>query len=170
MGKIGKSIGGFLFCFLICGVVGVVDAQFKIAYVDVAKVFDEYKGTEKSKKDLERDFKLKQKEIQDERENIEKSRKEFDEQKLILSKDKAIEKESEIKSKIETLQKNVEDAKLELAKKEKKLTDEIVLEIYSVVKQIATKENYDYVFEKNSLLFGGENITEKVIKILNERK
>lgn len=168
MGKIIKVLS-LIVCFLILGK-GVALAQFKIAYVDVAKVFDEYKGTEKSKKDLERDFKLKQSEIEVERESIEKLKKEFDEQKLILSKEKANEKENEIQKKIKVLQKHADEAKLELVKKEKKLTDEIVNEIYGVVKEIATRESYNYVFEKNSLLFGGDNITDKVIKILNKNK
>jgi Skp family chaperone for outer membrane proteins len=52
---------------------------------------------------------------------------------------------------------------------EKDLTANIVEEIRAIVQKIAKEKNYDYVLEKNMLLYGGEDITYLVLKKMNEQ-
>lgn len=144
-------------------------ADLRMAYVDIEKVFDDYKITKDYKADLEKKQKDKEKLLLSKRGTIEKSIEDFNKQKFMMNEDKIKEREQQLRGDMQNFQKEVESASLELSVKGREFTKKVLDDIYGVVKRVAQKEKYTQVFEKRSLLFGGEDITDKVVKELNKK-
>jgi len=123
----------------------------KVGYVDIEKVFNQYSGTKKAKTKLQSKLKEEQKKIDKKKQEILKMKDDLDKQKSILDKNKLKEKEDELQQKLEKLQADA----LEIQQK-----------LYG--EKIAKDKGYDFVFEKNLLLYGGEDITYLVLKQINE--
>ncbi|MEK6646376.1 MAG: OmpH family outer membrane protein [Candidatus Firestonebacteria bacterium] len=166
----------FIYGVLVVTFVMFANASFisaenlKFGYVDMAKLFEEYSETKIAKEKFNKDKFAKQEELQNKKGEIEKLGRDLEGQRLILTKEKASEKEQQIRQKTETLQKLFDDSLQKLAKNEKEMVDKIMDKIAEKVKSIAVAEKYDYVFEKNSLLFGGDDLTQKVLGILDQKK
>jgi|GEM_PF-1610552 len=146
------------------------EQNLRVGYVDVKKVFEEYKATKDSRVTLEKEKKEKEGKVVAWRTKIEKMVKDMESQQSVMKPEKKKEKQDEIMREQEQLQQFVDASLGELLKKEKVLTENIVGDIRAVVKDISIAENFDYVFVNDALFYGGENITEKVITALNKKK
>lgn len=142
----------------------------RIAYVDVAELFDQYDGTRTAKEDLKKEALKKRKELEGQQEDMQKQIEDLKAQKAVLSSAKYKEKEDKLKGQVQALQEQVQSVQDDLAGKEKSKTKAILNEIRGIVKELAEEEKYDYIFEKNSLVFGGDDVTYKVLKKLNKSK
>jgi len=140
----------------------------KVGYVDIEKVFNQYSGTKKAKTKLQSKLEEEQKRIDKKKQEILKMKDDLDKQKSILDKNKLKEKEDELQQKLEKLQADALEIQQKLYGEEKELTANIVEEIRAIVQKIAKDKGYDFVFEKNLLLYGGEDITYLVLKQINE--
>lgn len=140
----------------------------KVGYVDIEKVFNQYSGTKKAKSKLQSKLEAEQKKIDKSKQDILKMKQDLDKQKTILDKNKLKEKEDELQAKLEKLQAEALEIQQKLLSEEKELTANIVEEIRAIVQKIAKEKEFDYVFEKNLLLYGGEDITYLVLKKMNE--
>ena len=139
----------------------------RIAYVDIEKVFNEYKGTKEAKRRLAQDIRKKRKEIADKA--IKKRASQLKD--VIVSTSSTVSPED---SDLLGLQDTDSDKFLrsiqeELTKKEKNLTEQIYGMIYDVVKEVAIAEGYTIVLDKNNILYSSRDadITEKVLRKLN---
>jgi len=140
----------------------------QVAYVDIDKVSSEYEGAKKAvaklKDKLENEKKsltAKQKELQDLQDLIEKD-------KTVWSKEKMNNMTDELKSKTEKFQAEYADAQQKLQDEELAMKSNILDEIRAIVQKVAKEKGYDYVFERTTLLYGGDDITAFVIKKMNE--
>jgi Skp family chaperone for outer membrane proteins len=140
----------------------------KVGYVDIEKVFNQYSGTKSAKEKLQKEVDKEQKSIEKEKDDLLKAKADLDKKRAILDKDKVKQQEQDLQNKLEKLQARAMDVQQKLMNQEKELTANIVEEIRAIVKQIAEEKKYDYVFEKSTLLFGGDDITFLVIKKINE--
>ena len=142
--------------------------DLKIAYVELGGVFNNYQKT----KDY--DAKL-QKESQDVQKQMEDMIKGFrDEQgKMALLKE---DEKQKLQAGLEKKQKDIisfrEQKKAELTKKFEDMRKEIIIEIEKVVSDIAKKDGYTFVLNDTVILYADKetNITEQVLKVLNEKK
>ena len=141
----------------------------RLAYVDVAEVFDQYDGTKQAKESLKAEALKKKKELEVQQDDLQKQIEDLKAQKSVLSSAKYKEKEDKLKGEAQTLQDQVQTVQDDLGQKEKQKTKAILEEIRGIVKDLATEEKYDYIFEKNALIFGGEDVTYKVLKQLNSK-
>ena len=140
--------------------------EYKIAYVDLAKVFDEYKKTKDSEKRLEEKGKGKE---ADRTKMVDELRRLKDEQALLSEKAKA-EKQVVIDNKIKALQDFDRITRDELVKERNDMLGGILKDIEGIVTEYAKGNGYDMVFNSRMLLYGGEqyDLTSEVLTRLNK--
>lgn len=140
--------------------------EYKIGYVDLMRIFDEYKKTKEYEKKLEEKAKVK---TTEEKVMLDELRKLKDEQSLLSEKLKA-EKQTIIESKIIAVNDFRKKTQEELFKDRNDLLGTIMKEIESVVTSYAKEAGYDVVLNSRAMLYGAEqyDLTAEVLKRLNK--
>lgn len=140
--------------------------EYKIAFVDLAKVFDEYKKTKDAEKSLEEKGKIKEGERT---KMIDELKKLKDEQALLSEKAKG-EKQTVIDDKIRVLQEFDRKTRDELVKERNDMLGGILKDIERVVSEFAKANGYDLVLNSRMLLYGAEqyDLTKEVLGRLNK--
>ena len=128
-----------------------------IGFIEVQKVFKEYKETAKAQEQVAK--------------QEEEFKKEFDESQKKLSE---AEKNNMKKDELEKLRKDLEDQLMpkrqSLVTLNEKLTANLQADILAATKEVAKKVGIDIVFDKQVIITGGVDLTEMVINKLNEKK
>ena len=164
-------IAVIVFVAAVCAASLVSDAfakEYKIGYVDLAKVSDEYAKT----KDFEKTFEVQVKGKDAERQKfVDDIRKLKDEQALLSDKAKA-EKQTIIDGKITNLQEFDKKVRDELIKQRNTMLGEIQKDIDTVIAAYSKEAGYDVVLIKQTVLFAGPelDVTAEVVKRLNAAK
>lgn len=140
--------------------------EYKLGYVDLGKVFDEYKKTKESEKSLEEKGKAKE---QERKVLVDELKKLKDEQNM-LSEAKKREKQAAIDAKVRTLQDFDTKARNDLLKERNDRLNAIMKDIETVVTNYSKESGYDMVLNSRTLLYGDEqyDITAEVLKRLNK--
>ena len=140
--------------------------ELKIGYVDLAKVFDEYKKTKDAEKLLEEKGKSKE---ADRTKMIDEVKKLKDEQALLSEKAKA-EKQGAIDTKIKALQDYDTKTRNDLMKERNDMLGGIMKDIEKVVNDYAKASGYDLVLNSRMLLYGSDqyDLTVDVLSKLNK--
>lgn len=141
-------------------------AEKKVAFVDLATVFDGYEKTKTFDVKLEESQKAKQKEIDAKVEAI----KALQEKLSLLSDKEKAKKQEEINAKTKELQEFQRTSEMTLVKDRDERLKEILQDIQGVVEDFAKKEKYDLIFNERTLLYGDDSmdITPTVLKQLND--
>jgi outer membrane protein len=157
------SIAALFVIGLLCG--SAAAKEYKIGYVDLAKVSDEYAKTKDYEKNFETQVKAKDAERQ---KSVDEIRKLKDEQALLSDKAKA-EKQTVIDDKIKKLQDFDKGVRDELIKQRNQMLGEIQKDIDTVISAYSKEAGYDIVLIKQTVLYGGNDLdlTTEVIKRLN---
>lgn len=153
--------------FVFCGFVGA-EEKLKIASFDMKKVFDSYEKTAVYTKELEDWGNKKKAEVEAKKTEIEDLMKKFYSQSSLLSEEAKKAKQKEIEEKSADYQKKSQEIIGAFSKKEKDSTDAIVVDITVAAEAVAKELKYDLLFDKKALVYGGEDITAKVTKKLND--
>jgi len=140
----------------------------QVGYVDIEKVFNEYEGTKKAKEKLQEKLDAEKKTLESKKKEIQDLQDSLEKQKTVLSKEKEKNMEEQLQTKLEKLQAEASDTQQKLLDEEKTMTSNIVEEIRAIVQKVAKEKGYDYVFERNNILYGGDDLTAFVIKTMNE--
>lgn len=126
-----------------------------IGFIDVQKVFSEYKETGKAQKELEKEEEAFKKEFEESQKKLEKA-----------------EKDGKKKEDIEKMKKELEEKlspqRESLLKLNQQLTGKLQLEILDSVKAVAKKVGIDLVLDKQVVITGGMDLTELVVNELNK--
>lgn len=154
------------FVFAAALVVRAEDVKTKIAYVDLARIFDEYGKTKAYDKILEGE----NSKYQEER------NKQIDQIRTLQGKLAALKDDEKAKTEkeIEKLKSDIlefdRQQRTDLTKNRDEKVREILLEIEKTVSEYAKKSSIDYVLNDKMLIYGTEssNITEPILKGLNE--
>jgi len=175
------------FLFLVPYGNAVMLSSERIAYVDIERIFEEYKGTQQAKKKMQLEIETRRKEIdrlEKEIKDLEATRKKGEvweaEPITGLVGGEGVEfstvtvvrqpiPEETVESKKKNLSGKVEDMKEELTRIEEEVTHQILGKIYDVIREIAREEGYAIVLDKKNVLYSQieNDLTEKVIKKLN---
>jgi len=138
------------------------------ASVDLQLAMETVKDGANAKAKLEKEFKDKQKMIQSREEEIKKLTADYQKKQLVLSADKRSEEEQKIQKKMMEYRDLVQQAEMQMQKRQMDLTKPIIDAMRGAIKEIAEKEKYDLVYEKNqSGIFYSKDpkdITAEVIK------
>jgi outer membrane protein len=126
-----------------------------IGYIEVQKVFKEYKETSKSQGEL-----AKQEET---------FKKEFEEsQKKLESAEKDGKKKEELEKMKKELEEKLAPKRETLLRLNEQLTGKLQANILEAVKKAAKKVGIETVFDKQVVITGGMDLTEMVVTELNK--
>ncbi len=140
--------------------------EYKIAYVDLAKVFDDYSKT----KELDKSFEAKGKVKEVERKKLfDELKKMRDEQALLSDKAKA-EKQPAIDDKTRAIQDFDRKTRDEFVKERNDSVGSILKDIEKIVTDYSKQEGYDIILNSRMLLYGREDmdLTGEILKRLNK--
>jgi outer membrane protein len=121
----------------------------KIGYVDLQRTLNETASGKAARKKLEADKKKKQKALDKDQQDLQKMAQELDKQRVVLKPDVLRQRERELQEKYVKLQETYLQLQQELAKMEAKLVSEIFQKASPVIKDIAQKQGYTMILEKN---------------------
>lgn len=143
-------------------------AGIKLGYLDVGKVFDEYKKTKDQDSILEKDTKSRQADRDKLVSEITRLR---DEMELLSEKGKQ-DKQVIIDEKVKKLQEFDRAAKNDLKKKRDDMVTDILKDIDRVVQGYGKKEGYDLIFNDKVIVYKTDvmDITDDIIKTLNSQQ
>lgn len=159
-------IKSVLFSIILLFAVSVVKAQdLKVGYIDISRVFDNYKKTKKQNEKLEKLSSEKQKKREKIVSDIKKLRKEME----MLSEKGKKKKRSNLQGEISKLQKFDRETRNKLKMKRDNIMKKILKDIKEASSTYAKKNDFDLILYKNALLYSGKkmDITSKIVKILN---
>jgi len=149
---------------LACGFLFLVFSSYalaeKIGYVDLSRLFNEYKKTSDYEKDLEE--KAEKAGVYEKEKEIENLRNQLS----LLSEKEKSKKEEEIKNKFEDLRK----INLELAKDRDEKMKEILKDIEEAIKVYAKNNGFSLVLNDRVLVYQDKSLdlTDKVLEILKK--
>jgi len=139
--------------------------EVKIGYLDVAKVFDEYKKTKEQDVILESQAKSKQSERDKMVSEITRLR---DEMELLSEKGKK-DKQVVIEEKVKKLQEFDNVVRGDLRKKRDDVVADILKEIDAVVQGYGKKQGFDMILNDKVIIYKKDalNVTDDILKTLN---
>jgi outer membrane protein len=169
--KVISLIGVLLFSVILTS---TVFPQTKVGYIDSKKIIDNMQEAKDAKQKLDNLVSEWQKELGQLQDSLKTVKDDYDKKKLILSDQMKAQMEKEIKD-IEASITNYKTQKFgengEYFQKQTDFMKPVQDRIFKAIETVANKEDYDYVFDRNSdllLLFVNEkyDLTAKVQKIV----
>ena len=138
----------------------------KMAYVDVAKVFDEYQRTKDNDKTLQEVGKKKE----DERQQLVDRLKQMKDEMSLLRDDAKSKKEEALENKMRELQDFDRDAKRDLGEQRNKAVREIFKDIDDTVHRYGERKGLDLILNERALIYHNtkNDITQEVLGELNK--
>lgn len=136
------------------------------AFVDVAKVFDEYNKT----KDNDSVLKEMGQSKEQERENLVNEIRALKDELVLMNDDAKVAKQEALDKKIRDLQDFDRETKRELGERRSKLVREIFQDIDDVVQRYGEKKGYDMIFNERALLYHNPKLdtTAEILAELNK--
>lgn len=168
-----KVVLTFAVLALLC-VTGKTFSQTKVGYIDSKKIVDNMQEAKDAKQKLDNLVQEWQKQLTDLQDSLKRTRDDFEKKRLILSELLKQQYEKNIKD----LETNVSNFKVqkfgeggEYFQKQVEFMKPIQDRIFKAIETIAKKEDFDYIFDRNSdllLLYVNEkyDVTAKVQKIV----
>ncbi len=143
----------------------------RIAVVDIQKVIDSSAAGRQAKATMQADMQTRQQKLFQLGKEIEQMRSDLTKQSSLLSKEALEAKQSALASKEREAQRKIDDQRQELRMERDKTISKLVERIDSVVKNVADKELFDIVIERDPdfVLYAKDtmDISAKVAKNLN---
>jgi outer membrane protein len=130
----------------------VSNAQLKIGYVDSDTIMDNYADVQDARQQLDAIVQEWQSEVRKLESELKAKQDDYDKRKLIMTEQTSIE----VMAEITKLQKDIADyrdkkfgANGELFQKQNELMKPIQNKVFTIIQQIATEEEMDYVFDRS---------------------
>jgi outer membrane protein len=142
----------------------------KIGVVDTAKVVKEYDKTKDAQSRLEKEFEDKKVELKKMNDKLEKQQEELNAKKGIVAQKQFDSMKAKLEDDQDAFREKYKDVQATMGKKQRDVMENIVNDIKEVVAQIGKSDKYDLVLDKEVSLYGGEDITYKVLDLLNKKK
>ena len=138
----------------------------KFAFIDVAKVFDDYQKTKDNDSVLQKEAEVKE----EERNSLVQGIRQLKDETELLSDDAKLSKQAEIDKKVGALQEFDLEARKTLGEQRRGMIQEIFNDIDVVVQEYGKKNNLDFILNDRAVLYHrpDRNVTEVVLKELNK--
>lgn len=150
-----KKLVAIVLAVALLGGVALAANFTNIGFIDVQRVFREYKETSKAQEELGK--------------QEESFKKEFEEsQKKLAEAEKNGKEEEELEKMKKELEDKLAPKRESLLRLNEQLTAKLQLEILDSVKKAAKKVGIDVVLDKQVVITGGMDLTEMVINELNK--
>jgi len=140
---------------------------YKIAYIEISRVFDNYQHTIDAEKDLEKLKEEKQKKLDKKFAEI----KVLKEQLETLSGSDREKKQTALTDKLAELKEENKGIRTELTKTRDEIVQEILKDIKAFVANYAKRRHYDFIFSDRTIIYKNEefDLSDEIIKQLNEK-
>ena len=148
-----------------CPIVGA--EEFKVGYVNVGKLFDQYERTKASEAVLEKKGKQKEAEMEGRVNELKKLR-----ESLELLNDKAREaKARDIEAKADELKRFRTNTAQDLRNERDEIAQQILKEIQSVITEYGKTNGFSILLDERTMLYGqpSYDVTDEVLSLLNSR-
>lgn len=149
-------------------------AEDQVAIVDVQRVVNNSIAGKAAKSNLESQINKAKLKLAGLKNEFEKQKAELEKQSTILSGTALDQRREALAKKQVDFQRAYQDMQQELAKANDKEIGKVIKQVNEVVKELADKRGYAFVFEKDrqSILFASNriDITEEVVSELDKRK
>lgn len=163
--------GWVVACIAVVSLIGVPTSwAAKIARVDMNKVVQEYQKAKDMQMQMEKEFMDKKAVLKIMSDQLDKQQAELTTKKGIVSQQEYDGLKSKFDAGRNAFQEKYNELKNMFLKKQEDAQESILSDIKAVVAQIAKAERYDAVFDKEVMLYGGEDITYKVLDQLNKKQ
>ncbi len=138
----------------------------KYAYVDVAKVFDEYQKT----KDNDQTLQAAGKKREMERDNLVHEVRQLKDELVLLREDAKAKKQEQLDAKLKTLQDFDAKAREDLGEQRNKVVREIFKDIDDSVQRYGERKAIDLIFNERALIYHNQqlDISKEIIDELNK--
>jgi outer membrane protein len=142
----------------------------KVGFIDAQKVLESSKEGKRVKTSMEEYLKPRQKIIDDQKDELRRLEEDLNRQASVLSADAKKVKEEDFRKKLSDYQRRAMELNDEVQSKKLDVLKEFNKKLEQAVRQIAEKEGYTFVFDKNadggSLVYARDtyDLTSKVIE------
>ena len=155
-----------VFLFLSLGSAHAKSFEGKVGFVDLSRVFNEYKRTKEYDAVLEKESTA----FQEERNKMIEKVRDAQSKLALLKEDEKQKMQEDIDKQKQALLDYSRAKGTDLTKKRDEKVREILLEIEKIVSDYSKKEGFTLVFNDRVLIYGDQqlNITDTVIKLLND--
>ncbi|MBP6063191.1 MAG: OmpH family outer membrane protein [Fusobacteriaceae bacterium] len=135
-----------------------------IGYVNTQEVFRNYSQTKVIQTNLDKERTRLEGEVKSKELTLQKTQVELQSKGAKVTP----EEKAKFQKDIEGFQKFVKDSQIKLNKEERARLQEIEAAINSAVQKVAKDGKYEYILEGGAVKFGGENVTTKVLEVMEK--
>lgn len=162
---------------LVCGLAAVLVAFMaqaasaaKIGVVDTAKVIKDYDKAQDAQTRLEKDLEGQKTELKKMSDKLEKQEAELNAKKGIVAQKQFDSLRTKFETDRDAFREKYKEVQSGLVKKQQDVMESIVNDVKEVVAQIGKSEKFDIILDKQVSLYGGEDVTYKVLDQLNKKR
>jgi outer membrane protein len=144
-------------------------AEMKFAVVDVQRAVMDTEDGLRAQATLKKLFDKRQRELDARQERLQREREDIEKQSRVLSRDALQRRTEEWQRSMTELQGVFVEFNKELQKKQSELTQPVLNKVLSILRQVASTDGYDGIFERNAVPYfrSDLDITDKVIQLYN---
>lgn len=141
--------------------------DMKVGYVDVFKVFQEYKKTQDYEKDLDAKKNREEGRLKDREASIKKMQEGID----ALKDDQKEKARVKVTQDMAALEGDVRVIAADLQKEREEKMKELVADVDKIVSEYAQKKGFDFIMNKTAVLYGDSamDVTADILSIANQR-
>jgi outer membrane protein len=121
----------------------------KVGWIDLQRTLMDTKAGKAARSRLESEKTQKQKQVDDRKVKLQKQAEDLEKQRVVLKADAVAKRERELQEEYVQLQQLFVQLQQDLAKREATLTKEIFTQAASIISEIARRDGYTMIIEKN---------------------
>lgn len=148
-------------------------ADYKIGYVDIAKILNESPAAKAAQKKLEQEFTPRNKQLESKAKKIQKQKEKLQKESDIMSKDQIESLKRKIMKSERDLQRDAKEAQEDFKLRRRDELGKIESRLKEVILKIAEGGQYDLILTNADVTYAsdtkGINITDRVLKKFNSK-
>jgi len=169
-----KNIKNIIVLATILFISGTVNAaDYKIGYVDIAKILNESPSAKAAQKKLEQEFTPRNKQLESKAKKIQKQKEKLQKESDIMSNDQIESLKRKIMKSERDLKRDANEANEDFKLRRRDELGKIENKLKQVILQIAESGKYDLILTNSDVTYAsdktGINITDKVLKKFNSK-
>ena len=148
-------------------------AEYKIGYVDIAKILNEAPAAKSAQKKLEQEFSPRNKQLESKAKKVKKQKEKLQKESDIMSKDQIESLKRKIMKSERDLQRDANEAQEDFKLRRRDELGKIESRLKEVILLIAESGKYDLILTNADVTYASDktsiNITDKVLKKFNSK-
>lgn len=166
-----KNLSFKIIPFLLLSCSLLYSQNLKIGVVDIEKIFSSYEKTKKEREKIQQKRTEKQIELSKKQAELKRLLDEYNAKKGKMKEDEMKDYEKRISDLTTEINTFVRLTNQQLIEENRRNTQALLSDIAKVIQEYASKNGYNLVIDKKSLPYfsGGLDISDEIIKILNEK-